>query len=170
MAPSLQGERIETPTYIKEKGLKPDYMFYIDHQISNPLCQLFGVVVEQIPGFDKYPMPKGGWRHDMPEALIVQRETAAYYLLFGDAVSSNEKGNKRAFAKLLGASVDSTKQVVKQTSQSIVPNVNTKKAPKQQSILDSMFAATVKLDAATAAAKALKETLKPKEKINTLSI
>jgi len=154
MAPTLQGERIETPTYIKEKGLKPDYMFYIDHQISNPLCQLFGVVVEQIPGFDSYPSPKGGWRHDMPEALIVQRETAAYTLLFGDAVTANTRGSKRAFAKLLGASVEQATSV-KQTK-STVQTRSMKAAPKQQSILDSMFAATVRLEASKEASKASK--------------
>lgn len=101
-APDLQGDRIETPSYIKEKGLKPDYMFYIDHQIANPVCQLFGVVVEQIPGFHQQPAPRGGWSED-PEKLAVQRETTAYNLLFADAIMSNNKGAKRAFAKLLGA-------------------------------------------------------------------
>jgi len=153
-APSLQGERIETPTYIKEKGLKPDYMFYIDHQISNPLCQLFGVVVEQIPGFDSYPSPKGGWRHDMPEALIVQRETAAYTLLFGDAVTANTRGSKRAFAKLLGASVEQATSV--KHTKTVVQTRSMKAAPKQQSILDSMFAATVRLEASKEASKASK--------------
>jgi len=168
VTPTLQGERIETPTYIREKGLKPDYMFYIDHQISNPLCQLFGVVVDQIPGFDKYPPPKGGWRHDMPEALIVQRETAAYYLLFGDAVAANTKGSKRAFAKLLGASIPTTEPMAKQTRTESVQSVQTRSmtsriVPKQQSILDSMFAATVKLEAAKDAVKASKAAKAAKE-------
>jgi hypothetical protein len=169
IAPTLQGERIETPSYIKEKGLKPDYMYYIDHQISNPLCQLFGVVVEQIPGFDVYPAPKGGWCKTLPDALIVQRETAAYHLLFGDAIASNNKGNKRAFAKLLGAELHSigtsneTKlpkssvqtRSMAQTAQMAQPPV------KKQTLLDSMFIASVKLDAskeATKAAKASKKT------------
>jgi hypothetical protein len=137
-------------------------MFYIDHQISNPLCQLFGVVVEQIPGFDSYPPPKGGWRHDMPEALIVQRETAAYALLFGDAVSANDKGSKRAFAKLLGASTESSSTTSKQVQ--VKPSIQTrsmKSAPKQQSILDSMFNATIKLQASKEASK---ETKSSKEK------
>jgi hypothetical protein len=162
-SPSLQGERIETPAYIKEKGLKPDYMFYIDHQISNPLCQLFGVVVEQIPGYDKYPVPKGGWRHDMPDALIVQRETAAYYLLFGDAVAANDKGSKRAFAKLLGATVASPTSSLKQeSSKTVQTRSSTTAKPKQQSLLDSMFAATIKLQASQDASKAIKDSKKAK--------
>jgi DNA polymerase elongation subunit (family B) len=173
-APTLQGERIETPSYIKEKGLKPDYMFYIDHQISNPLCQLFGVVVEQIPGFDRYPPPKGGWCTTMPEALIVQRETAAYELLFREAINVNNKGKKSAFAKLLGCkepvkSVSSQQGSIQTRSQlaaafgaannqtSAANNQTSPNKPKQMSILDSMFAATVKLEASKEATKIVKE-------------
>jgi hypothetical protein len=181
--PSLQGDRIETPSYIKEKGLKPDYMFYIDHQISNPLCQLFGVVVEQIPGFDKYPPPKGGWCHTMPEALIVQRETAAYELLFRDAINVNTKGKKSAFAKLLGCkepvkSVSSQPSSIQTRSQTSAANNQTRPAtspskPKQMSILDSMFAATLKLEASKEATKAVKESAKaskPKKEMISLAV
>jgi DNA polymerase elongation subunit (family B) len=45
---ALQGEKIETPTYIKEKGLQLDYSFYISNQIMKPLLQLFGLVLEDI--------------------------------------------------------------------------------------------------------------------------
>jgi DNA polymerase elongation subunit (family B) len=45
---ALQGEKIETPGYIKEKGLQLDYSFYITNQIMKPLLQLFGLVLEDI--------------------------------------------------------------------------------------------------------------------------
>ena len=45
---ALQGEKIETPTFIKEKGLQLDYSFYITNQIMKPLLQLFGLVLEDI--------------------------------------------------------------------------------------------------------------------------
>jgi hypothetical protein len=45
---ALQGEKIETPTFIKEKGLHLDYSFYITNQIMKPLLQLFGLVLEDI--------------------------------------------------------------------------------------------------------------------------
>lgn len=51
----LQGERIETPQYIREQNLKPDYNHYITNQIMKPLLQLFGIVVEQLPGYSKPP-------------------------------------------------------------------------------------------------------------------
>lgn len=142
-APDLQGDRIETPTYIKEKGLKPDYMFYIDHQISNPVCQLFGVVVDQIPGFAEYK-PRGGWSEN-PDTRIAQRETAAYHLLFDEAIQRNNMGAKRAFGKMLGASVVKTEEPVrKPTARVSAMQTN---APKRQSTLDSMFADRMMIDA-----------------------
>lgn len=49
----LQGERIETPDYIRKHDLKIDYNFYITNQIMKPVLQLFGIVVEQLPGYNK---------------------------------------------------------------------------------------------------------------------
>jgi DNA polymerase elongation subunit (family B) len=45
---ALQGEKIETPTFIKEHNLQIDYSFYITNQIMKPLLQLFGLVLEDI--------------------------------------------------------------------------------------------------------------------------
>ena len=48
---ALQGERIETPDYIRAKRLKPNYSFYITNQIMKPVAQLFGLVLEQLAAF-----------------------------------------------------------------------------------------------------------------------
>jgi DNA polymerase elongation subunit (family B) len=45
---ALQGEKIETPTYIKENNLKIDYSFYITNQIMKPVQQVFALVLEKI--------------------------------------------------------------------------------------------------------------------------
>jgi hypothetical protein len=45
---ALQGEKIETPTYIVENGLKIDYSFYITNQIMKPVQQVFALVLEKI--------------------------------------------------------------------------------------------------------------------------
>lgn len=45
---ALQGEKIETPTYILEQGLKIDYSFYITNQIMKPVQQVFALVLEKI--------------------------------------------------------------------------------------------------------------------------
>ena len=49
----LQGEKIETPSYIKEHKLKIDYGFYITNQIMKPLLQVFGLdaIFYNIPNF-----------------------------------------------------------------------------------------------------------------------
>ena len=51
----LQGEKIETPSFIEKNNLKIDYEFYITNQIMRPLLQVFGLnsVLYNIPGFRK---------------------------------------------------------------------------------------------------------------------
>ena len=50
---TLQGERIETPDYIRAKDLKPDYEFYITNQVMNPVLQVYALALDQLPGYDK---------------------------------------------------------------------------------------------------------------------
>jgi DNA polymerase elongation subunit (family B) len=45
---ALQGEKIETPNFIKDNNLQIDYSFYITNQIMKPLLQLFGLVLDDI--------------------------------------------------------------------------------------------------------------------------
>lgn len=44
----LQGDRIETPTFIKDNNLKIDYSFYITNQIMKPIIKLFALELESI--------------------------------------------------------------------------------------------------------------------------
>lgn len=44
-----QGDRIETPEYIVEHKLQPDYKHYITNQIQKPLTQLFQLFWTQVP-------------------------------------------------------------------------------------------------------------------------
>jgi DNA polymerase elongation subunit (family B) len=45
---ALQGEKIETPTFITEQRIKIDYSFYITNQIMKPVQQVFALVLEKI--------------------------------------------------------------------------------------------------------------------------
>ena len=45
---ALQGEKVETPSYIIENKLKIDYSFYITNQIMKPVQQVFALVLEKI--------------------------------------------------------------------------------------------------------------------------
>jgi len=44
----LQGDKIETPTFIIKNKLKIDYSFYITNQIMKPLLQVYALVLEKI--------------------------------------------------------------------------------------------------------------------------
>ena len=54
---ALQGEKIETPTFITENRLKIDYSFYITNQIMKPVQQVFALVLEKIWEMNK-KLPK----------------------------------------------------------------------------------------------------------------
>lgn len=49
----LQGNRIETPDYIKSSNLKPDYEFYITNQVMKPILQLYALILENLDGYNK---------------------------------------------------------------------------------------------------------------------
>jgi DNA polymerase elongation subunit (family B) len=55
---ALQGEKIETPNFIKENGLKIDYSFYITNQIMKPVQQVFALVLEKIWELQKKKITK----------------------------------------------------------------------------------------------------------------
>jgi DNA polymerase elongation subunit (family B) len=60
----LQGDKIETPEFIREKRLKPDYAHYVTNQIMKPVQQVFALVLEELPGFDapKFAEELETWR------------------------------------------------------------------------------------------------------------
>jgi DNA polymerase elongation subunit (family B) len=83
-APESQGERIETPSFITEMGLQPDYAFYITNQIAKPVSQVFGLVVERLPGFTAQRLALIAHKKSNPADA---REALAEELLFGDMLA-----------------------------------------------------------------------------------
>jgi DNA polymerase elongation subunit (family B) len=155
IASDLQGDRIETPAYIREKGLKPDYMFYIDHQISSPVCQVFGLLIEQIPGY----VPRV-WSEDSARQAK-EREAYAYDLLFQDAIAVNNNSAKRRFVQLFGGSgiaVPPASSSNRTRHMAVTPIVSKKPlVGKAQSSLDSFLADTVRISAHKASMKKKKD-------------
>jgi len=47
----LQGDKIETPEFIRENNLQIDYEFYITNQIMKPILQVFSLVLEKMPQY-----------------------------------------------------------------------------------------------------------------------
>jgi hypothetical protein len=103
-ASKLQGDRIETPLYIKENSLVPDYRHYIEHQLQNPISQAFALLLEQIPGFSP-DMVKGcpPASEDLDRYLAF-REGKAADLLFSECLQRFENASKRtAMFSMFGA-------------------------------------------------------------------
>ena len=92
VASKLQGDRVETPAFIKEKGLKIDYRFYIEHQLMNPINQLFALVAEKIPGVVQ---PRCGWA----AATEADRLNATSSALFDGILGICDKSAGRRFAE-----------------------------------------------------------------------
>jgi DNA polymerase elongation subunit (family B) len=70
----LQGNRIETPSYIREKGLIPDYGFYITNQIMRPVLQIYALVVEQL---EHYRKPKDAYTKMYADLLAQHKGNVA---------------------------------------------------------------------------------------------
>lgn len=84
---------METPAYIREKGLQPDYEYYIQHQLMNPISQLFGIFVERIPGYQAPAV----WEED----VTYQKEKLAADLLFKEGLDYCRQTSKRLFVGML---------------------------------------------------------------------
>ena len=104
VAAKLQGDRVETPTWIRAKGLKPDYRFYIEHQLLNPITQLFALVAEKIPGV---VVPKSGWA----AASAGERESATTEAIFRPVFNLCDRiATQRFGATMFGLAGETTKQ------------------------------------------------------------
>ena len=86
-ATASQGERIETPSYIRDQGLKPDYAFYITNQIAKPVAQVFGLVVDRLPGVKAHQLSAAKAARDP----VAAREKLAEELLFGELLRDTKR-------------------------------------------------------------------------------
>jgi hypothetical protein len=129
-APSkLQGDRVETPEFIVANGLKPDAEYYINHQLYNPLSQLFGLMLEKMPGF-----VGSMWNGD-PD----KREVVAGDLLFKEGLAACATLAKRQFVgKMFNSGVTSGSP-----GSEVAPSssTNRKKAPIDETLLAAEAAA-----------------------------
>lgn len=138
VAPKLQGDRIETPDYIREKKLQPDYKYYIEHQLEKPIGQLFGLMVEQIPGF----VPA---KRQLSEG---DRDVLASELLFRKALQECDKQSRAAFVGRLGGAVNPPPTPVQQNFGGNIlvtpqerrsPRLAEKEAPTKQTSINDYF-------------------------------
>jgi hypothetical protein len=186
-AAKLQGDRVETPQFVRENNLIPDYKHYIEHQLQNPISQAFGLLLERIPGFQPAMLTKcppkpdtmdGSLEADkMLDGWLAFRESIAAQLLFSDCLKKFETGSRRnAIVNMFGekAIIATTgRTAVKPQNQVITKAPTTKtstvastmaKPPVQMTmssfLLDSMIVGNIRKQerkAATAAKKKMKE-------------
>jgi len=107
---ALQGEKIETPTYILENNLKIDYSFYITNQIMKPVQQVFALVLEKIWEMQKKAGKIKKFQKDVEslkksissdkfeDKLEQMRNKEVKSMLFDDylRITQNEKQNNQA--------------------------------------------------------------------------
>jgi hypothetical protein len=93
-AAKLQGDRVEAPSYIKEHGLVPDYEFYLGHQLQNPISQMFGLLLEEMPGTEMVPWSQ---KPEDAEKQLMWKEQMAAQILFGKAFQACNKHHTSAF-------------------------------------------------------------------------
>jgi hypothetical protein len=109
----LQGDRIETPQYIREKELPLDYMHYINNQLKNPISQMFALLLEQMPEYDKRMLP-ADYEELNEDHKMTARENIAAGLLFNEFLEFLDKQNsnkrKTAFMSLFGGATYTAKQ------------------------------------------------------------
>lgn len=128
----LQGDRVEHPDYIREAKLTPDYRFYLTNQIIKPVCQIYGLCVEQLPGYDcteeywttmEHSLKvKPTYQNDdrkLQKKILDMREKMAAELLFGESLSRlPEVVMKKKTSSKKKTSVLPTVRGKKQTTQS----------------------------------------------------
>jgi len=105
----LQGDRIEHPSYIKTKKLKPDYAFYISNQIMKPVTQIFSLILNNLTKFKNTNMKlnynrkliilKNKYKNDklkLKKKIIDLKDSMVKDIIFSDALRhSLNKKNKQ---------------------------------------------------------------------------
>lgn len=140
---TLQGDKIELPSYVRANKLKPDVPYYIEKQLLNPLSQLFALRVEEIPG---YRGLMNGWPENADKRAVA-RERMAGELLFQEALRTCEKVQRQKAAAKLGFKVNAV--VTPLTAARVVrvePVAVKPSGPKKQMVLDSWIADKILVD------------------------
>jgi DNA polymerase elongation subunit (family B) len=173
-ASKLQGDRIETPLYVKDHSLIPDYRHYIEHQLQNPISQAFGLLLEKIPGFtaaltqgcpSKPDIMDGSLEADkMLDGWLGFREAVAARLLFGDCLKKFENSSRQnAIINMFGAgTIIKTPSSVRRTPKKNTGNDSSTKITQVQKsmssfLLDKMIIGDINKKKKATAAKKIKE-------------
>ena len=140
IASKLQGDRIETPAWIMEKKLVPDAEYYIDHQLMNPLSQLFGLLLERMPGFVAPQEWASGKKNSGDDKLCAQKELLASDLLFREGLQHCKQYATREFiGKITGNVVAHPRTISAKRAMPLANASLMAAAPKKQSLMDAFL-------------------------------
>lgn len=133
----LQGERIETPQWVRSHNLNPDYAFYITNQIQNPICEMFAIVIRQLPGFTvEHARFLDGIENR--EMRLLRAADIASEILLSPALNKCSIFAKRALANKFFGNITQTSDVVKDdTSQKIYSSSKKKMSESSTPITSS---------------------------------
>ena len=131
-----QGDRVETPAFMKANGLKPDPEYYIEHQLENPVGQLFSILVDQLPGVRP---PVQGWSAD-PAMQAAERELYAREYLFRPAKEKNTNTLFKMWGQTQANTIPVAQSVASRT------RAAAEKLKKGQSRVDDLFMARMLVD------------------------
>ena len=101
----LQGDKVETPTFVRQNNLSPDYEFYITNQILKPVSQIFGLALKDLKGFtgnikeyDKiYDIKRAAGKgvNEAIKLMLEAKRKEAAKIIFGDILRRLENKRKR---------------------------------------------------------------------------
>ena len=113
----LQGDIIETPSYVKEKNLEIDYLFYLTNQIMNPALQFLEIVDKNASCLfkefiDKYSSPN--YKKIEKEKLKLEKEENLLLLKQEKNKLKQEKDKKILLLKQEKDKIKQEKDKIKQ--------------------------------------------------------
>ena len=142
----LQGDRVEHPSYVKEKGLQLDARYYIEHQLENCLSQLFSLCLDQMPGYT-------GHQQGM-------EEITASRILFEKALAETDRQGRYNLAKKFGITIQPKEAAQQPVSRAAAVAKAAAPILKKQSTLDRFMIDSMLIDASKAAKDKEKEKVK----------
>ena len=113
----LQGDRVETPSFIIKNKLKPDYSHYISNQIMKPVTQIFSLLLEQMSKFNntslnlqytkKYNILMKKYKNNskkLNEKITKLRDDMVKDIIFNDIlrVNDNKKKGQKSITSFFG--------------------------------------------------------------------
>ena len=137
----LQGDKVESPSFIKANNLKPDYQFYITNQIMKPVAQIYALIVNQLPGYvydddyfnrlyfsylDKHGEKKAN------EKITNKRNEIAADIIFKDIIREmeNRKNNIKSIDAWCSKTITRSVAPLMKKDSSLIPDKPKKKIKK----------------------------------------